>query len=118
MQTLESVKEIVKNIKFKDWDICVRPLVNTKDRCFIQVQFDAPCSNSGQIERQYCRKWLVSYPMTETEIVRMVHKAIEAAVLHEMNESFYYMGERIMSPHVDLVQMVKFCKENERDERL
>lgn len=108
MQTLDSIKQLVSEIRYTNWDILVRQYGD--GRPYIQVQFDAPCSNTGIIERQYCRKHALSLYMTNSEIIRTAYKAVRDAVLHEMDEEFRFRGERIMSPHMDYEKLVEFMK--------
>lgn len=117
MQTIKSIKKLVSNISYKDWDVIVKKFKDD-DRPYIQIQFYAPCNNTGEPERQYCRKWALSYYMTNTEVIRTAYKAVRDAEMHEMQENFKYMGERIFSPHINLEAMVEFVKHNSGDKRV
>ena len=78
----------------------------------------APDSFNGKVETQYCRKWMLSYWMTNSEIVRTAYKAIEAAVLHEMQEDFRYKSEPIYRPHIDVEALYADSKLMRIDKRL
>ncbi len=72
------------------------------DNClFLQVRFDGVDSVTGEPALQSGRKWRVSYHCCQSEFVRTAYKAVEAAVLHEMQESFKYRGRAIYGPHID-----------------
>lgn len=47
------------------------------------------------------RKWRISYHCCKSEFVRTVYKAVEAFVLHELQEDFKYKGVAIYNPHID-----------------
>lgn len=108
------IEKLVSQCKYKDWDIVVR---YDDNRPYIQIQFDAPDSFTGVVERQYCRKWMLSRYMTDSEIVRTVYKAIEAAVLHEMQEDFRFKGEPVFRPHYDIYELEKLSKTGAVDRR-
>jgi hypothetical protein len=40
--------------------------------------------------------------MIKDEIIQTAYKAVEAAVLHEMRESFKYRGRAIFDPHISV----------------
>ena len=87
---------IQTNVQYKDWEFHVK---NKGVAIFLQIQFMEKCAVSGKIERQYCRKWLLSENMTDTELVRTCWKAVQAAVEHEAAENFKFKDQPIYSPH-------------------
>ena len=108
------IQLILDNISYKDWDIVFR---EEGARPYLQIQFMAPDSFTGVVERQYCRKWMLSRFMTDSEVVRTAYKAIEAAVLHEMQEDFRYNGEPIFRPHMDVEDLWQLSASDKVDKR-
>lgn len=104
MKTLEQIKEIVEQIKFSNWEFIIK---EKNDVPYLQIQFMGACNDSGSVERQYCRKWQLSYYMVTSEVVRTAYKAVLAAVEHEASENFYYKNARIFNPHVDVEALVE-----------
>lgn len=82
---IAKMREIVKNIEYKDWRIRVEENKNT-GYYFLQVIFDAPDNYTGVMEEQHCRKWQLSTHMVPSEVVRTAYKAILAAEEHEVGE--------------------------------
>ncbi len=111
MQTIENIERIVSEISFKDWTIkigqyeCKTP--------YLQVLFYDNDRITGGPELQRCRKWILSYHMVDSEVVRTAFKAIEAAMLHEVQEEFKYRGVRVYNPHLDLDELVDSIKSKE-----
>lgn len=111
MQTIENIEKLISNVSFKDWTIkvgqyeCKTP--------YIQVLFYDSDRITGEKELQRCRKWILSYHMVDSEVVRTAFKAIEAAMLHEVQEEFKYKGVRIYNPHLDLDELVDSIKKKE-----
>lgn len=99
-QTLETIKSIVSNVSFNDWTFRVG--TNADDSPYLQVLFIDKDRITGAEEIQRCRKWQLSYYMVNSEVVRTAFKAVEAAMLHEVQEAFKYKGARVYNPHVDL----------------
>jgi hypothetical protein len=107
MKTLQEIKETVSQIQFSNWEFIVK---EKNDVPYLQIQFMGACNNTGDVERQYCRKWQLSYYMVTSEIVRTAYKAVLAAVEHEASENFYYKSARIFDPHVDVEALVEVSK--------
>ena len=111
MQTIENIEKLISDVSFKDWTIkvgqyeCKTP--------YIQVLFYDSDRITGEKELQRCRKWILSYHMVDSEVVRTAFKAIEAAMLHEVQEEFKYKGVRIYNPHLDLDELVDSIKKKE-----
>ncbi len=110
MLTKEQVLGIIGRTSYLDWEFHLGDMGNG---FYVQVQFDAPDSETGKVERQHCRKWYISKHMTETEVVDTLYKAVEAAVIHEMKESFTYNGRMIHNPHTSVAARYEACVQTE-----
>lgn len=115
MKTLEQIKEIVEQIKFSNWEFIIK---EKNDVPYLQIQFMGACNDSGSVERQYCRKWQLSYYMVASEVVRTAYKAVLAAVEHEASENFYYKNARIFNPHVDVDALVEISNSGRIETRV
>ena len=100
MQTMESLQAIIGDISFKDWNIRLDRYAN-EGPAYIQCLFLDKDRHTGNVELQRCRKWVLSFFMTDSEVVRTVFLAIQQAVVHEAQEEFKYRGARIYNPHHD-----------------
>lgn len=109
------IQSLLSQIEYKDWDIVFR---EEGARPYLQIQFMAPDSFTGVVEKQYCRKWMLSRFMTDSEIVRTAYKAIEAAVIHEMQEDFRFMKQPVYRPHMDIYAMLELSEAKRIDKRL
>lgn len=112
MLTLIEMKEIAKQIQFKDW---ILKIDEKNGVPFLQMQFYDKDSQTGEDSLQKCRKWTLSYFMVPSEIVRTAHLAIIKAFEHEVSEQFKYKGQRIYNPHHDLDILADFCAEKGRE---
>jgi hypothetical protein len=115
--TFEHIQKLVSKCKFKDWTIALERDKKGGERPYIQIQFDEVDRFTGKPERQMCRKWYLSFHMTDSEVIRTVHKAIRAAMEHEVDEAFEFDGARIFNPHHDLVFLAEFAKKRRIDIR-
>lgn len=113
MQTEDHIKSIISKVDYLDWKI---RLGEMGDGWFIQVQFDAPDSESGLIETQHCRKWYISKWMTDTEVVDTIYAAFERAVLHEFKETFRFDNRAIYNPHTSTEARYESCIKTEHRE--
>ena len=117
MMTFADMQVIVANIKYDEpgWEIRLKLDDN---RPYLQVYCTSGICNvtGSRIEWSAC-KWMLSPHMCRSEVVRTAYKAIEAAVLHEMNEKFTYKGECIFEPHFDVEALVELRKDYALDTR-
>ena len=109
-----TLEQIVALCKFKDWDIVYR---EKDDVPYLQVQFNAKDCITGVVERQHCRKWMLSHHMCESEVVRTAFKAVSTAMQHEVEEYFKLGGEPIYRPHFDVWSLFNLSQNNRIDKR-
>jgi hypothetical protein len=103
MLTVEDIKKILNDVQYLNWIFFVaekKSQPSTPD--YLQVQFSAKCTTTGQAQGWSGRKWPLSQWMTRSEIVMTAFKAILTAVEHEARESFLYKGQQIFGPHIDV----------------
>jgi hypothetical protein len=105
LQTLESLEEIIDEVICGEMNFIIKM---HNDAPYLQIFFDAPDVDTGEIEEQACRKWVLQLTMSNTEVVRTAYKAAEAVMIHELQEHFRYRGARVYDPHLDVEQLVKF----------
>lgn len=107
LQTLESIQAITADIacSIGEYEFEFR-VTERKGDPVLQIFFDAPCSTTGKLKEQACRKWPLQYTMAVSEVVRTAHKAARAAYEHECDEMFTYKGADIFSPHTNVEQLV------------
>ncbi len=112
----EQITEFVKkNIRYKDWEFYVG---DKNGAVYLQIKFDAPCHcDPSKIERQHCRKWLLSEWMTPTEIVQTVWAAVVRAEIHEAAETFMFKGKDIFNTHIDVEALVEACSNGAYEHR-
>lgn len=79
---------------------------NKNGRIFIQIVYDAPCTKTGVIGEWHGRKWYLSDHMTEDEVIKTCFAAYEAAVKHEIMESFKVDGKILFNPHVNYLSLL------------
>ena len=111
LQSIASIKNILSNVRCNmfgcEFDFNVR---EHKGSPYLQITFDAPDTNTGIIEKQFCRKWSLQYTMSTSEIVRTAHLATQGVFDHEREEEFRYKGIAIYSPHTDVESLVTMLK--------
>lgn len=105
LQTLETLEKIIAEVICEKMDFVVREHGNAP---YLQIFFEAPDIYTDEMEEQACRKWVLQFTMSNTEVVRTAYKAAEAAVIHELQEQFRYRGSRVYDPHLDVEQLVEF----------
>lgn len=120
MQTPESIEKLVFDCEFNDWQFRVgydggqhADLPLQESRPWLQVRFSAPCNmNAGEEYTQSGRKWMLSYHMTDDEVVSTALKAVLTANEHEVREQFKWRGQPIYRPHYDIYELHKLSERN------
>ncbi len=115
-KTIEDVKRIVAQCKFRDRKLKVAPMGD--NGCYIQVQYMEACIDTGEMELQKARKWYTSFYSTDTEVVETVFKALRVSNDHVLKEHFPFQGRRVYSPHFDIEARMHLCDEWEFDGRV
>ena len=82
-------------------------------RPFLQWSFTGPCSKTGEVKEQPCRKWQLSFYMTAGEIVQTAFAAALQAEEHECREFFRWKGRRLFNPHLPLTTLWERAEEEE-----
>ena len=82
---------------------------------YLYGQYSDADIHTGDIEVQTTRKWLISPMMTESEIVFTVFKCALTSFEHRAREAFTYKSARICSPHFDVNDLVRLCKDGKAD---
>lgn len=108
--TINEVKKILTNIRYKDWEFHVGD-------DYVQVRFLARCAKTGVHEWQSGRKWRISEHMTKSELVQTVFKAVVTAEEHEARENFFYRSRPIFGPHYDVDVLHAVAEERNEDTR-
>jgi len=106
----ETVQDILNEITFRDWKLY---LGSSENRLYIQAQFIAPDSFTGLKTLQKGRKWFLSEHMVRQEIVRTAFKAVEGAIIHELEEDFRFRGKAIYGPHIDPIALLEIADRTE-----
>lgn len=98
--TTEDVKNILKDVKFKDWNFLLETL---EDKGWLlQVQFMDKDIYSEEMEEQKGRKFYISPYMIAGEVVKTAFLAVMQAMEHEIRETFLYKEKRLLGPHIAL----------------
>lgn len=100
----------------------INGLLSTPPRLWLQVCCpNGTDTKTGKPLAWKGRKWMLSYFMTDTEVVHTVWAAIQRALLHEASELFQFQGARIFDRHIsvhDLAHMVSADPEGVLDGRV
>lgn len=84
-----------------------RDKVHLNGRYYIQIEYGAPCTKTGKMEKWKGRKWYLSEYMTDDEIVKTTWCAFEACVKHELMEGFKVDNIIVFNPHVNFEELLK-----------
>ena len=94
---LTRVKELLTNVKFRDWQFEVQP--SGLSDVTLRVVFDAYDNYNGGMSTQWGRKWLIEADDSDEQVIKTAFAAVKMATEHEVREDFMYFGKRPFSPH-------------------
>lgn len=112
MKTFDEIETLLGKVKYKEgWWLNIQldyDFVDQDMQCrpYLQWVFWGPCATTGKTEEQRCRKWFLSYHMTDGELVQTAFGAALQAEDHECREFFLFDGHRVMNPHLSLDALV------------
>lgn len=69
---------------------------------FLQATYWDDDVVTGDHERQFTRKWLLSPHMTKSEVVQTAFKCVLTSAEHRVREWFRYLDTPIFGPHFDV----------------
>jgi hypothetical protein len=101
-ETVDRVRELVDLCEFENYTFHVYP---DRDGVKIQATYPEECIQTGAIETQYTRKWLISPHATKSEIVNTLFKCCATSTEHRLREHFLYRGRRVYGPHYDVDEL-------------
>jgi hypothetical protein len=106
MLSPEELRAILNDVTYKDgWELVLGLPAPDAGTPYLKWVFTAPDIHSGEPEIQHCRKWQLSYHMTNSELVRTAYKAVLAAEEHEAAEAFHYKNVMVYNPHMNVEQL-------------
>lgn len=97
--TIDQVRTIVAHIIFRnEWF----EVTEKGDGFLLQLQYEEPDVDTGEVEIQRARKWYLSSHATESEVVRTAFAACMMSAEHRVREHFLYACKRIFGPHISV----------------
>jgi hypothetical protein len=105
--------DILKRITFPGYEFIVTAKIGGST--WMQGRYMETCAITGKLEEQKTRKWLLSEHMTDSEVVFTALKLCLTSMEDRTREFFTYRGQRIASPHFDVEDLVKLCRDGRGD---
>lgn len=78
---------------------------------FVNVAFERPDTNTGEIGVGRGRKEFVPVGTTESGVVKTCWLLMELVVRHELMEAFHWQGKRIFNPHTSVHALASINEE-------
>lgn len=95
--------DVLSRITFPGFTFIVQEYAH---RPTLQIECKGTCNISGADLTWTSRKWLLSWHMTDGEVVQTAFKAVMTALEHEAREQFTYRGVTVFDPHYDIEKLV------------
>jgi hypothetical protein len=93
---------ILAEVKYPSKEFVV---LEEDDRLFLQAQYWERCVDTGALELQKTRKWVVSRYATKSEVIQTAFKAVLTSAEHQVREHFKYRGRAVFGPHFNVDQL-------------
>lgn len=107
MMTLDEMREVLTQIEYLDYTFEVVEVEG--GRAFLRAYYDEPDIVTGELERQFTRKWTLSPFMVKSEFVQTAFKCALTSAEHRVREHFTYRGKRVFGPHFDVDALWEIC---------
>jgi hypothetical protein len=108
------MRELLTDIRFYEYAFYAHA---DTDFGYLQATYVEPDIVTGEMERQYTRKWKLSQHMTKSEFVQTVFKCCITSMEHRTREHFRYKGAAVFGPHYDIDALLEICKAHRFDYR-
>lgn len=76
---------------------------------YLVATYEEPDTETGAVEEQTTRCWLLNAEITPSELVQTAFKCIMTSMEHRTREWFTYRGRPVMQPHHDVEMLVGVC---------
>lgn len=93
----------------------VHPVDHIEGRLYLQLQYNAPHTKTGEPGTWKGQKWYLSSHMTEDEVVKTAFKAVQQATQHEIMEGFKFDGKIVFNPHASFRDLMAINQEVTRE---
>lgn len=115
--TTKDIEDIVSQIEIFDRKFEIKAIhvpmgnINTPIVVgwYLQVTYFEPDVDTGKVELQKSRKWLIELDASETDVVHTAFSAVMRSYDHVVQEHFMYKGKRIYSPHFSVEDRLKIA---------
>lgn len=101
-QSLQRLINIVQDISFPGYGLEVKIKGSTP---YLQLSCQDMCAKTGKPYTWKSRKWMLSYHMTQSEVVQTCFLAVKTAMMHEVHELFKWRNEPVFRPHFDVTAL-------------
>jgi hypothetical protein len=101
--TLEEMREVLSRVGYPGYTFQIADATGAP---WLQITCTALCNVTDVPMKWRGRKWMLSYHMTDGELVQTAFKAVLTAQEHEAREQFKYRGVSIFDPHYDVERLV------------
>jgi hypothetical protein len=109
--TLDEMETILSNIQIFDRKFEIQPLIiNAELGWAIQVTYTEPDIDTGKLELQKSRRWVIEPNATESDVVHTAFAAVMRSYDHVVQEHFMYKGKRVYSPHFAIEARLKMAE--------
>lgn len=106
--THEALMAILADIKILDRRFIATPA--DSGGWFLQITYVEADVDTGHVEPQYSREWLIKPNATESDVVDTAFAAVMRSYDHVVQEHFTYKGRRVFSPHFTIEQRLHMCE--------
>ena len=107
---------VIEQVRYPGYNFGLHYGIND-DSVYLQASYWEPDVHAPDAPRklQKTRKWRLSGHMTDSELVFTCLKCVLTSMEHRTREWFTYKGERIASPHFDVEDLVRLCRQGRAD---
>jgi len=111
---LENLQSIVRSCRFERYNFRVS---EGHGGINLQATYVDADIVTGKPTLQHTRKWLLTPPMTRSEVVQTCFKLVMTSMEHRAREGFTYRGKRVFGPHFDVEALWQICADKRFDVR-
>lgn len=108
--TIDEMIAVIGECSFLEYEF---QIAEARGSIYLRAKYLDADTDTGAIEYQYTRRWLLSPQMLPDEVVQTAFKCAITSMEHRTREWFRWRGKPIFGPHFKLNKLWELCEAGE-----
>jgi len=97
---IDEAREILTQVTYPQYTF--NATVDGRGEMYLQAHYLEQDTYTGNVEKQFTRRWFISPEMSKSEFVQTAFKCIMTSMEHRAREHFKYRDALVFGPHFNI----------------